>query len=113
MFQEYGYDIFQANTYIDPDDLSEEFLPSQDVHTQAKETFQESPVLYKSGNSHRIIVAMQRKIADQKFQIFCMWLLLVVCAIVIISMRNSASQAAQLMYILQAASGKGSMIPLS
>lgn len=99
MFQAYGYDFFHSNDYIDPvDDYVD--------HPVEKEEDKQVVQKKESFSNGSMYSALHQKISEQRFQIFCMWILLVVCAIVILNMKGNANHMAQLLYLMQVNSGK-------
>ncbi len=115
MFHSYGYDTFYANDYIDTSNLSTDLLTS-DVGNMPKQ--QDSIAVqdirppptretFSGYNRDHIYVSLHKKIAEQRFQIFCMWILLAICVVVIINIRGKESQLANLMYMLHMSGNKG------
>ncbi len=114
MFHSYGYDTFYANDYIDTSGLSTDLLSSDIVSTPIQ---QDSLVVqdakptttretFSGFGRDRTYMALHKKIAEQRFQIFCMWVLLAICVVVIINIRGKESQLANLMYMLHMSGNK-------
>ena len=110
MFQAYGYDMFSANDYIDTTFLSPDIIhPETSITPPAQQIAQVPPTDATkaaqqheqfSGSRHYACMLLQKKVAEQRFQIFCMWLLLVICVFIIMNMRGKESQLAHLMYLM-------------
>lgn len=115
MNQAFGYDMYCTNNYIDTSDLTPDLIhpdmllqTSEVQNKQAQVQPTKSEPFYGSNNNF-MYMSLHKKIAEQRFQIFCMWLLLAVCVIVMMNMRSKESQLANIMYMLHMNSQKSQL----
>lgn len=118
MFQPYGYDVYCANEYIDTNNMTPEVIyPRQSALTDGADTkvvaLEEAkrsvPVreTLVGSNEPFIHMEMRRKMAEQRFQILCMWVLLAVCVMFIITLKNKEAHLGSIMYMLHMQHMKG------